>query len=90
MAVIGLGSIGGVVAGCLGAADRHDVIAGVRQPIIQRLSDAMLRMPKDETVTELMKHFGSTLEVNTPDQFQNELREETALWEQGLKDVVRK
>jgi len=33
VAVIGLGSIGGVVAGCLGAADRHDVIACVRQPI---------------------------------------------------------
>src|SRR5216683_1765752 len=33
VAVIGLGSIGGVVAGCLRAADRHDVIACVRQPI---------------------------------------------------------
>jgi 2-dehydropantoate 2-reductase len=37
VAVIGLGSIGGVVAGCLRAADRHDVIACVRQPI-QRLA----------------------------------------------------
>src|SRR3979490_656855 len=33
VAVIGLGSIGGVVAGCLRAVDRHDVIACVRQPI---------------------------------------------------------
>ena len=33
VAVIGLGSIGGVAAGCLRAADRHDVIACVRQPI---------------------------------------------------------
>ncbi len=33
VAVIGLGSIGGVVAGCLAAAGRHDVIACVRQPI---------------------------------------------------------
>jgi 2-dehydropantoate 2-reductase len=33
VAVIGLGSIGGVVAGCLRAADRHDVIACVRQPL---------------------------------------------------------
>src|SRR5262245_29103047 len=33
VAVIGLGSIGGVVAGCLRAADRHDVVACVRRPI---------------------------------------------------------
>jgi 2-dehydropantoate 2-reductase len=31
--VVGLGSIGGVVAGCLRAADRHDVVACVRRPI---------------------------------------------------------
>jgi 2-dehydropantoate 2-reductase len=33
VAVVGLGSIGGVAAGCLAAAGRHDVIACVRQPI---------------------------------------------------------
>ena len=33
VAVIGLGSIGGVVAGCLRDADRHDVTACVRRPI---------------------------------------------------------
>jgi 2-dehydropantoate 2-reductase len=33
VAIVGLGSIGGVVAGCLRAADRHDVIACVRHPI---------------------------------------------------------
>ena len=33
VAVIGLGSIGGVVAGCLRHADRHDVVACVRRPI---------------------------------------------------------
>ena len=33
VAVIGLGSIGGVVAGCLRGADRHDVVACVRQPV---------------------------------------------------------
>jgi len=33
VAVLGLGSIGGVAAGCLAAAGRHDVIACVRQPI---------------------------------------------------------
>lgn len=31
--VIGLGSIGGIIAGCLRAVDRHDVIACVRRPM---------------------------------------------------------
>jgi 2-dehydropantoate 2-reductase len=33
VAVIGLGSIGGVVAGCLRDADRHEVVACVRRPL---------------------------------------------------------
>jgi 2-dehydropantoate 2-reductase len=33
VAVIGLGSIGGVIAGMLGALDRYDVLACVRRPI---------------------------------------------------------
>ena len=31
--VVGLGSIGGVIAGCLRAADQHDVIACVKRPL---------------------------------------------------------
>jgi 2-dehydropantoate 2-reductase len=33
VAVIGLGSIGGVAAGCLAAAGRHDVVACARRPL---------------------------------------------------------
>ncbi len=33
VAVVGLGSIGGVAAGCLAAAGRHDIVACVRRPI---------------------------------------------------------
>jgi 2-dehydropantoate 2-reductase len=33
VAVIGLGSVGGVVAGCLAHAGRHDVVACVRRPL---------------------------------------------------------
>jgi 2-dehydropantoate 2-reductase len=33
IAVVGLGSIGGVAAGCLAASGRHEVVACVRQPI---------------------------------------------------------
>ncbi|HUI12421.1 MAG TPA: 2-dehydropantoate 2-reductase [Xanthobacteraceae bacterium] len=39
VAVVGLGSIGGVAAGCLAAADRHDVIACLRRPIGQLTLD---------------------------------------------------
>jgi 2-dehydropantoate 2-reductase len=33
IAIVGLGAIGGILAGCLRAADRHDVIACVRAPL---------------------------------------------------------
>jgi 2-dehydropantoate 2-reductase len=33
IAVVGLGAIGGIVAGCLRDADRHDVVACVRTPV---------------------------------------------------------
>lgn len=39
VAVVGLGSIGGIAAACLRAADRHDVIACVRQPIRRLVFD---------------------------------------------------
>jgi 2-dehydropantoate 2-reductase len=37
VAALGLGSIGGVIAGCLGGAGRHDIFVCVRRPI-QRLT----------------------------------------------------
>lgn len=43
VAVVGLGSIGGVIAGSLRAVDRHDIVACVRTPI-QRL---ILERPQD-------------------------------------------
>jgi 2-dehydropantoate 2-reductase len=39
VAIVGLGSIGGVAAACLRAADRHDVIACVRRPIERLVLD---------------------------------------------------
>ncbi len=39
VAVVGLGSIGGVAAGCLAAAARHDVIACTRRPIERLVLD---------------------------------------------------
>lgn len=40
IAVIGLGSIGGVMAGCLRAADCHDVIACPRSPLQRIILDS--------------------------------------------------
>ncbi len=45
VAVVGLGSVGGIVTGCLRDADRHDVVACVRTPV----QDLVLERP-DGTV----------------------------------------
>jgi tripartite-type tricarboxylate transporter receptor subunit TctC len=63
---------------------------GTPKPIIDELSEIMLRMPQDATVQRAMSNFGSTPSVSTPDQFRKELHEETTLWESGLQDVMRK
>lgn len=49
VAVVGLGSIGGVVAGCLAAAGRHDVIACARR----RLERLTLELPQGTIVVPL-------------------------------------
>lgn len=43
IAVVGLGSIGGVAAGCLAAAGRHSVIACTRRPMQRLILDEPLR-----------------------------------------------
>jgi len=50
VAVVGLGSIGGIIAGSLRAADRHDVVACVRKPI----EHLTLERPND-TVTVALR-----------------------------------
>ena len=48
VAVIGLGSIGGVVAGLLGVASRHDIVACVRRPVdrlIVERAEGMVESP---------------------------------------------
>jgi 2-dehydropantoate 2-reductase len=49
VAVVGLGSIGGVAAGCLAAAGRYDVVACVRRPL-DRLTLERPEDGKDNTV----------------------------------------
>jgi 2-dehydropantoate 2-reductase len=50
VAVVGLGSIGGVAAGCLAAAGRHDVTACVRRPL------ARLTLDQPDGTVELPLH----------------------------------
>ncbi len=50
----------------------------------------MLKMPSDATAVKSVTGFGSVLSVTTPEQLRTAVREETALWEAGLKEVLRK
>jgi 2-dehydropantoate 2-reductase len=53
IAIIGLGSIGGIVAGLLRATDRHDIIACVRRPIA-RLTVERSEGPVEVPLTALI------------------------------------
>ena len=63
---------------------------GTPQPIVDRLSALMLKMPEDATAVKSVVGFGSVLSVTTPEQLRVAIRDETALWESGLKNIVRK
>lgn len=63
---------------------------GTPQPVIEKLSALMLKLPTDDTILKAAGNIGATLTVSKPSQFGQEIRAETALWEAGLKDVVRK
>jgi tripartite-type tricarboxylate transporter receptor subunit TctC len=63
---------------------------GTPQPIVDRLSVLMLKMPEDTAAVKSVTGFGSVLSVTTPEQLRIAIRNETALWESGLKDIVRK
>ena len=63
---------------------------GTPELIVERLSALMLRMPRDAAAVRAVTGFGSVLSVSTPDELREAIRKETALWEAGLKDVVRR
>ncbi len=62
---------------------------GLPKPIIDRLSEIMLRLPDDPAVAKAMTSFGSTPSVSTPEQFRKELHEELARWQDDLRDITR-
>jgi len=63
---------------------------GTPKPVIDKLSALMLKLPSDETILKASGNIGATLTVSQPAQFGQEIRAESALWEAGLKNVVRK
>jgi tripartite-type tricarboxylate transporter receptor subunit TctC len=62
---------------------------GVPQPIIDKLSAIMLRMPQDAAVQKAMAVSGSTVAVSAPEQFRRELEAEAARWDSDLKGILR-
>jgi tripartite-type tricarboxylate transporter receptor subunit TctC len=62
---------------------------GTPQPIVDRLSALMLKMPEDANVVKSVSGYGSVLSVTTPEQLRVAIRDEAALWESGLKDSGR-
>jgi len=63
---------------------------GTPKPIIDKLAEIMLRLPDGSSVRNAMANLGTTPSVSAPEQFGEELREETARWAADLKDIVRK
>lgn len=62
IAVVGLGSIGGIVAGCLLGADRHDVVACVRKPL-----DRLVVERPDDVVDRPIRTFLSPADAHPVD-----------------------
>jgi tripartite-type tricarboxylate transporter receptor subunit TctC len=60
---------------------------GTPQPIVERLAQVMAQMAKDLEIQKKMEDFGSTPFANTPKEYAEMLREETARWEQALSAI---
>jgi tripartite-type tricarboxylate transporter receptor subunit TctC len=64
--------------------------AGTPKPIVDKLAATMELMAKDPEVRKAMANFGSTATSTTPQQFEQILNEETALWEKSLAAIGMK
>jgi len=63
---------------------------GTPQPIIDRMAAIAADMAKDQTVQKRMAEFGSVAVANTPAEFAQRLRDETALWAGLVKEIAAK
>ena len=63
---------------------------GTPQAIIGKLSALMLNLPTLDAMQKAADRIGTTLTVSRPEELGHEIRAESALWEAGLKEVMRK
>jgi tripartite-type tricarboxylate transporter receptor subunit TctC len=63
---------------------------GTPQPIVARMAAIAAQMAADPTVQKRMAEFGSVAVANTPEQFAQRLRDETALWANLVKEIAAK
>lgn len=63
---------------------------GTQQAIIDKLSALMLHLPTLDAMQQAADRIGTTLTVSRPEELGHEIRAESALWEAGLKEVMRK
>jgi tripartite-type tricarboxylate transporter receptor subunit TctC len=61
--------------------------ADTPQPIVERLAQVMAQMAKDLEIQKKMEDFGSTPLANTPKEYAEMLRAETAQWEKALSAI---
>jgi len=64
--------------------------AGMDQKIVDTLADLMKNMANDPDVRKTMAQFGSTLVSNSPEQYMQMLKDETAQWEKSLAAIGMK
>jgi len=60
---------------------------GTPQPIVYRMAQIAADMAKDPAVQKQMANFGSVAVANTPAEFGKQLRDETALWSNLVKEI---
>jgi tripartite-type tricarboxylate transporter receptor subunit TctC len=60
------------------------------EPIINKLSDALLKMADDPEIKEQMRKAGATTVKNTPAQFRAQIEQEMAQWKPLVAEIVAK
>jgi tripartite-type tricarboxylate transporter receptor subunit TctC len=60
------------------------------EPIISKLSEALIKMADDPEIKEQMRKAGATTVKNTPAQFRAQIEQEMAQWKPLVAEIVAK